>query len=61
MLDKRSLIVTYDIHRGEPRHKGKALVESKAGDCIDCGHCTQCIDACDAVMGRIGRPEGLIR
>lgn len=82
MLDKRSLIVTYDIHRGEPRHKGKALVGSKAGDCIDCGHCTavcptgidirnglqmecihctQCIDACDAVMGRIGKPEGLIR
>ncbi len=82
MLDKRSLIVTYDIHRGEPRHKGKALVGSKTGDCIDCGHCTavcptgidirnglqmecihctQCIDACDAVMGRIGKPEGLIR
>ncbi len=82
MLDKRSLIVTYDIHRGEPRHKGKALVGSKAGDCIDCGHCTavcptgidirnglqmecihctQCMDACDAVMGRIGKPEGLIR
>lgn len=82
MLDRRSLIVTYDIHRGEPRHKGKAIGESKVGDCIDCGHCTsvcptgidirnglqmecihctQCIDACDAVMGRIGKPQGLIR
>lgn len=40
MLDRKSLIVTYDIHRGEPRHKGKALGTAKAGDCIDCGHCT---------------------
>ena len=39
MLDRKSLIVTYDIHRGEPRHKGKAT-EPSAGDCIDCGHCT---------------------
>lgn len=39
MLDRKSLIVTYDIHRGEPRHKGKATWPS-AGDCIDCGHCT---------------------
>lgn len=39
MLDRKSLIVTYDIHRGEPRHKGKAT-EASAGDCIDCGHCT---------------------
>lgn len=82
MLDRRSLIVTYDIHRGEPRHKGKALVGSSGGDCIDCGHCTavcptgidirnglqmecihctQCIDACDGVMGRIGKPQGLVR
>jgi cytochrome c oxidase accessory protein FixG len=81
MLDPKSLIVTYDIHRGEPRHKGKTL-EGKAGDCIDCGHCTavcptgidirnglqmecihctQCIDACNDVMRRIKKPEGLIR
>ena len=40
MLDRKSLIVTYDIHRGEPRHKGKAVGTAKAGDCIDCGHCT---------------------
>jgi cytochrome c oxidase accessory protein FixG len=81
MLDRKSLIVTYDIHRGEPRHKGKGTGE-RAGDCIDCGHCTavcptgidirnglqmecihctQCIDACDDVMRRIKKPEGLIR
>lgn len=39
MLDRKSLIVTYDIHRGEPRHKGKA-VGAASGDCVDCGHCT---------------------
>ncbi|MFN7731369.1 MAG: cytochrome c oxidase accessory protein CcoG [Pirellula sp.] len=81
MLDRKSLIVTYDIHRGEPRHKGKSL-DGKGGDCIDCGHCTavcptgidirnglqmecihctQCIDACNAVMHKIHKPEGLIR
>lgn len=81
MLDRKSLIVTYDIHRGEPRHKGKSL-DGKGGDCIDCGHCTavcptgidirnglqmecihctQCIDACNDVMRRIHKPEGLIR
>jgi cytochrome c oxidase accessory protein FixG len=81
MLDRKSLIVTYDIHRGEPRHKGKASSD-RTGDCIDCGHCTavcptgidirnglqmecihctQCIDACDDVMRRIKKPEGLIR
>ena len=81
MLDRKSLIVTYDIHRGEPRHKGKS-VQGAQGDCINCGHCTavcptgidirnglqmecihctQCIDACDDVMRRIKKPEGLIR
>lgn len=81
MLDRKSLIVTYDIHRGEPRHKGKST-GTPQGDCIDCGHCTavcptgidirnglqmecihctQCIDACDDVMRRIKKPEGLIR
>jgi cytochrome c oxidase accessory protein FixG len=81
MLDRKSLIVTYDIQRGEPRHKGRAAGEN-VGDCIDCGHCTavcptgidirnglqmecihctQCIDACDDVMRRIKKPEGLIR
>lgn len=81
MLDRKSLIVTYDLQRGEPRHKGKASGDG-VGDCIDCGHCTkvcptgidirnglqmecihctQCIDACDDVMQRINKPEGLIR
>jgi cytochrome c oxidase accessory protein FixG len=41
MLDRDSLIVSYDPKRGEPRGK---LIERKTaaglGDCIDCGMCT---------------------
>ena len=84
LLDKQSLIVSYDPNRGEPRMKPKKAlpVMTTGGDCVDCGacvltcptgidirdglqmeciHCTQCADACDAVMRRVGRPEGLIR
>jgi cytochrome c oxidase accessory protein FixG len=45
MLDRDSLIVSYDTSRGEPR--GKGLREkpdgTKLGDCIDCG---ACVDTC---------------
>ncbi|MFO0923094.1 MAG: cytochrome c oxidase accessory protein CcoG [Pirellulales bacterium] len=86
MLDRRSLIVSYDHVRGEPRGKAtkKQAEETsiQSGDCVDCGncvrvcptgidirnglqmeciHCTQCIDACDAVMVKLQRPQGLIR
>src|SRR5208282_1547384 len=41
MLDRDSLIVSYDPRRGEPRGK---LIDRKPdsahGDCIDCGMCT---------------------
>lgn len=47
MLDRQSLIVAYDLKRGEPRKKGKrqplqVVQENKpvVGDCIDCGRCT---------------------
>jgi cytochrome c oxidase accessory protein FixG len=45
LLDRRSLIVGYDVRRGEPRAKlgqrGLALATPPipAGDCIDCGAC----------------------
>ena len=81
LLDRQSMIVAYDVARGEPRSRGKVQAEG-AGDCIDCGacvqtcptgidirdglqmeciHCTQCADACDEIMRRVERPEGLIR
>jgi cytochrome c oxidase accessory protein FixG len=42
MLDKHSLIITYDTTRGEPRGSRGRKVDPKQaalGDCIDCGLC----------------------
>lgn len=41
LLDKSSLVVAYDKHRGEPRGKGKP--KPGRGDCIDC---SACVTAC---------------
>lgn len=42
LLDNQSLIVAYDEHRGEPRgHLQKNVIDTKKGDCIDCGLCVQ--------------------
>jgi len=44
LLDRRSLIVAYDVNRGEPRGKLKTslpMAESTKGDCIDCGLCVR--------------------
>lgn len=38
LLDRQSLIVAYDVNRGEPRAKGKQRAEG-VGDCIDCNAC----------------------
>lgn len=36
-------------------------IDIRNGNQLECIHCTACIDACDAVMGRLGRPGGLVR
>ncbi len=36
-------------------------IDIRHGLQMECIHCTQCMDACDAVMRKVGRPEGLIR
>ncbi len=42
MLDKDSLVVTYESWRGEPRGKHRKGDEAaKLGDCVDCGQCHQ--------------------
>jgi cytochrome c oxidase accessory protein FixG len=41
MLDRDTLIVTYDQERGEPR--GKAAAKEREGSCIDC---TMCVQVC---------------
>ncbi|HQR05538.1 MAG TPA: cytochrome c oxidase accessory protein CcoG [Gemmatales bacterium] len=44
LLDKQSLIVAYDVKRGEPRGKFTKelpMAESHQGDCIDCKLCVR--------------------
>ena len=44
MFDKDTLIVTYDVNRGEPRGPlaaAKTKTENAGGDCIDCNMCVQ--------------------
>jgi cytochrome c oxidase accessory protein FixG len=40
MIDKDTLIITYDRERGEPRG-AKTKAAQKTGDCIDCSMCVQ--------------------
>lgn len=50
LLDRRSLVVGYDVRRGEPRMKGKP--KPGAGDCIDCNACvTACPTGIDIRQG----------
>ena len=44
LLDPDSLVVGYDVARGEPRGKAKKVAKDdagapKQGDCVDCGRC----------------------
>ncbi|WP_017878221.1 cytochrome c oxidase accessory protein CcoG [Janthinobacterium sp. CG3] len=45
MFDQDTLIITYDVKRGEPRgalnKKAAPVVAAKTGDCIDCTLCVQ--------------------
>lgn len=42
LLDNQSLIVAYDVTRGEPRgHLQKNALDAPIGDCIDCNLCVQ--------------------
>ena len=85
LLDRNSIVISYDYKRGEPRGKYNPLEDRASkgkGDCVECGschavcptgidirngtqleciNCTACIDACNSVMRRIKKPEGLIR
>jgi cytochrome c oxidase accessory protein FixG len=36
-------------------------IDIREGLQMECIHCTQCMDACDRVMRKVGKPEGLIR
>ncbi len=41
LIDRQSVIVAYDVKRGEPRALGTADRPANAGDCISCGACVQ--------------------
>lgn len=43
LLDRNSIVVSYDHVRGEPRGKFKKNEERSIGDCIDCH---QCVNVC---------------
>ncbi len=81
LADEDTVVVGYDLARGEPRGKSRDQVKVQ-GDCIDCRKCvavcptgidirngmqiecigcSACIDACAIVMGKQGKPPGLVR
>ncbi|KAA3661833.1 MAG: cytochrome c oxidase accessory protein CcoG [Calditrichaeota bacterium] len=44
LLDKNSVVISYDFKRGEPRgKKSRKNPDAQLGDCIDCH---QCVDVC---------------
>ena len=61
MLDKTTLLPTYDVARGEPRgriKKGETNENRTTGDCIDC---KQCVAVCPTGIDiRHGQQEGCI-
>ncbi len=61
MIDKTTIVPTYDYHRGEPRgriKKGETEENRTTGDCVDC---KQCIAVCPTGVDiRHGQQEGCI-
>lgn len=60
MVDKDTILPTYDYHRGEPRGKvkGKGDDDESRGDCIDC---KMCVGVCPTGVDiREGMSEGCI-
>ena len=40
-MDENSLVVSYDVKRGEPRRGNEGVERSQEGDCINCYHCVK--------------------
>lgn len=61
MLDRQTLVPTYDVKRGEPRgrvHKDASEQTRDSGDCVDCN---QCVAVCPTGVDiRRGQQEGCI-
>ena len=76
LLDSKSIAVTYDYVRGEPRGgrgDGDCTdckqcisvcptgIDIRNGSQLECINCTACIDQCNKIMHVTGKPPGLIR
>ncbi len=76
LLDSRTIMVTYDYKRGEPRgarNEGDCTdckqclavcptgIDIRNGTQLECINCTSCIDACNKIMHVTGKEPGLIR
>lgn len=61
MLDRTTIVPTYDVGRGEPRgrvKKGETETNRSTGDCVDC---KQCVAVCPTGVDiRNGQQEGCI-
>jgi cytochrome c oxidase accessory protein FixG len=73
-MDESTINVQYDHVRGEPRKAGgdcvacnrcvqvcPSNIDIRHGLQMECIGCTACIDACDEIMRKVKKPEGLIR
>jgi cytochrome c oxidase accessory protein FixG len=76
LLDSKSIVVTYDYQRGEPRgpkNDGDCIdchqcvsvcptgIDIRNGTQLECINCTACIDQCNKIMQITGKKPGLIR
>jgi cytochrome c oxidase accessory protein FixG len=76
LLDSRSITVSYDYKRGEPRgarNKGDCIdcrqciavcptgIDIRNGTQLECVNCTACIDECNLVMQKVQKEPDLIR
>ncbi len=76
LLDSKSIVVSYDYKRGEPRgahSKGDCIdchqcitvcptgIDIRNGTQLECVNCTACIDQCNKIMLITNKPPGLIR
>jgi len=76
LLDSKSIAVSYDYVRGEPRgakNSGDCIdckmclavcptgIDIRNGSQLECVNCSACIDECNTVMRKTGKAPGLIR
>ena len=76
LLDSKSIVVTYDYQRGEPRgrkNEGDCInckrcvsvcptgIDIRNGTQLECINCTACIDECNSVMKAVEQEPNLIR